>query len=156
MYQDDAVEAFSEYYYRVRAVDAAGQKGPFSDEAAVTTKGREPQITWAGRSRPNRSTRPNMAACWRSTGTRSLPRLDFEALRRRNQGETAGRVVGDRVSRQEDAAGSKASRSSATTEKSSRQKNLQVQLLPARPLENGRRSPRRPAKGHPRHVAAAA
>ena len=27
MYQDNAVEAFSEYYYRVRAVDAAGQKG---------------------------------------------------------------------------------------------------------------------------------
>jgi hypothetical protein len=45
MYQDIAVEAFSEYYYRVCAVDAAGQKGPFSDEAAVTTTGREPQTT---------------------------------------------------------------------------------------------------------------
>ncbi len=45
MYQDDTVEPFSEYYYRVCAIDAAGQKGPFSDEAAVTTKGREPQIT---------------------------------------------------------------------------------------------------------------
>jgi hypothetical protein len=45
MYQDMAVEAFSEYYYRVCAVDAAGQKGAFSDEAAVATKGREPQIT---------------------------------------------------------------------------------------------------------------
>jgi hypothetical protein len=45
MYQDNAVEAFSEYFYRVRAVDAAGQKGPFSDEATLTTKGREPQIT---------------------------------------------------------------------------------------------------------------
>ena len=42
MYQDDTVEAFSEYYYRVRAVDAAGQKGPFSDEAAITTTGHEP------------------------------------------------------------------------------------------------------------------
>jgi hypothetical protein len=45
MYQDNTVEAFSEYYYRVRAVDAAGQKGPFSDEAAVSTTGHEPQIT---------------------------------------------------------------------------------------------------------------
>jgi hypothetical protein len=35
MYQDDAVEPYTVYYYRVRAVDAAGQKGPFSDEAAV-------------------------------------------------------------------------------------------------------------------------
>jgi len=42
MYQDDAVEPLSEYFYRVRAVDAAGQKGPFSDEASVTTKGRKP------------------------------------------------------------------------------------------------------------------
>jgi hypothetical protein len=45
MYQDNTVEAFSEYYYRVCAVDAAGQKGPFSDEATVTTTGREPQIS---------------------------------------------------------------------------------------------------------------
>ncbi len=45
MYQDNTVEAFSEYYYRVRAVDAVGQKGPFSEEAAVTTTGREPQIS---------------------------------------------------------------------------------------------------------------
>ncbi len=44
MYRDNTVEAFSEYYYRVRAVDAAGQKGEFSEEAAVTTSGSQPQI----------------------------------------------------------------------------------------------------------------
>jgi hypothetical protein len=35
MYQDDAVEPLTAYYYRVCAVDAAGQAGPFSDDAAV-------------------------------------------------------------------------------------------------------------------------
>jgi hypothetical protein len=37
MYQDDTVEPDTAYYYRVRAVDAAGQKGEFSDETAVGT-----------------------------------------------------------------------------------------------------------------------
>ena len=38
MYQDDTVEPYTTYYYRVRAVNAAGQKGPFSDEATVNIK----------------------------------------------------------------------------------------------------------------------
>jgi hypothetical protein len=37
MFQDNAVEPGTTYYYRVRAVDAAGRKGPFSDSAAATT-----------------------------------------------------------------------------------------------------------------------
>jgi hypothetical protein len=45
MFQDYNVESCSEYYYRVCAVDAAGQKGAFSDEAAITTNGRKPQIS---------------------------------------------------------------------------------------------------------------
>jgi hypothetical protein len=35
MYQDEKVEANAAYYYRVRAVDAGGEKGPFSEEAAL-------------------------------------------------------------------------------------------------------------------------
>jgi hypothetical protein len=38
MYQDDAVEPYTTYYYRVRAVDASGQKGPFSRAAAVNVE----------------------------------------------------------------------------------------------------------------------
>jgi chitodextrinase len=38
MFQDDAVQPATAYYYRVCAVDAAGQRGPFSQEAAVRTK----------------------------------------------------------------------------------------------------------------------
>jgi hypothetical protein len=38
MYQDDAVEPYTTYYYRVLAVDASGQKGSFSREAAVNVK----------------------------------------------------------------------------------------------------------------------
>ncbi|MBN2577814.1 MAG: hypothetical protein JXB10_02400 [Pirellulales bacterium] len=34
MYQDNAVTASTTYYYRVCSVDAAGQRGPFSEEAA--------------------------------------------------------------------------------------------------------------------------
>jgi hypothetical protein len=33
MYQDNNVEAFTSYCYRVCAVDAAGRKGPFSEPA---------------------------------------------------------------------------------------------------------------------------
>jgi hypothetical protein len=38
MFQDNAVEPATTYYYRVCAVDTAGQHGPFSQEAAVRTK----------------------------------------------------------------------------------------------------------------------
>jgi hypothetical protein len=38
MYQDGAALPKTTYYYRVCAVDAAGQRGPFSAEAAVRTK----------------------------------------------------------------------------------------------------------------------
>jgi len=38
MFQDDTVQPGTTYYYRVCAVDAAGQRGPFSLEAAVRTK----------------------------------------------------------------------------------------------------------------------
>ncbi len=38
MFQDDTVQAGMTYYYRVCAVDTAGQRGPFSLEAAVRTK----------------------------------------------------------------------------------------------------------------------
>ena len=38
MFQDDAVQPDTTYYYRVCAVDAAGRQGPFSWEAAVRTK----------------------------------------------------------------------------------------------------------------------
>ena len=38
MFQDDAVQPATTYYYRVCAVDTAGQRGPFSQEAAVRTK----------------------------------------------------------------------------------------------------------------------
>jgi hypothetical protein len=38
MFQDDTVQAGTTYYYRVCAVDTAGQHGPFSQEAVVRTK----------------------------------------------------------------------------------------------------------------------
>jgi len=38
MFQDNAVQPATAYYYRVCAVDTAGQRGPFSLEAAVRTK----------------------------------------------------------------------------------------------------------------------
>jgi hypothetical protein len=38
MYQDDTIEANAAYYYRICAIDAAGQKGPFSKEAAFENK----------------------------------------------------------------------------------------------------------------------
>jgi chitodextrinase len=38
MFQDDTVQPATAYYYRVCAVDTAGQRGPFSLEAAVRTK----------------------------------------------------------------------------------------------------------------------
>jgi hypothetical protein len=41
MYEDSDVQPRTTYYYRVRAVDTAGQKGPFSAEASVLT-GSEP------------------------------------------------------------------------------------------------------------------
>jgi hypothetical protein len=44
MYQDDTVEPRITYYYRVCAIDAAGQKGPFSDEASVKTPKLPPGI----------------------------------------------------------------------------------------------------------------
>jgi hypothetical protein len=47
MYQDDGAAGSSAYFYRVRAVNAAGQKGPFSNEAAAKLADRAPQITWA-------------------------------------------------------------------------------------------------------------
>jgi chitodextrinase len=37
-FQDDTVQPGTTYYYRVRAVDTAGQRGPFSLEASVRTK----------------------------------------------------------------------------------------------------------------------
>lgn len=42
MYADTGVEPSDNYHYRVRAIDAAGQKGPFSEEAAVATGGQKP------------------------------------------------------------------------------------------------------------------
>jgi hypothetical protein len=38
MFQDDGVQPATTYYYRVCAMDTAGQRGPFSLEAAVRTK----------------------------------------------------------------------------------------------------------------------
>jgi hypothetical protein len=38
MFQDDAVEPGTKYFYKVRAVNAAGQKGPLSLETSVRTK----------------------------------------------------------------------------------------------------------------------
>ena len=38
MFQDNSVQPATTYYYRVCAVDTAGQQGPFSREAAVRTK----------------------------------------------------------------------------------------------------------------------
>jgi hypothetical protein len=38
MYQDDPVRLKTVYYYRVCAMDAAGQRGPFSDEVVVRAK----------------------------------------------------------------------------------------------------------------------
>jgi len=37
IFADKAVEPDTTYYYRVCAIDAAGQKGPFSSEASVKT-----------------------------------------------------------------------------------------------------------------------
>ena len=37
MFEDDDVQPLTTYYYQVRAVDTAGQKGPFSTEASVRT-----------------------------------------------------------------------------------------------------------------------
>jgi hypothetical protein len=37
MYEDETVRPQTTYYYRVRAADTAGQKGPFSTEASVRT-----------------------------------------------------------------------------------------------------------------------
>ncbi len=42
MYVDETVQPTTTYYYRIRAVDAAGAKGAFSDEVAVTTRVPDP------------------------------------------------------------------------------------------------------------------
>jgi hypothetical protein len=42
MYLDTAVEPVTAYYYRVCAVDTAGQKGPLSREVQATTKAADP------------------------------------------------------------------------------------------------------------------
>ena len=42
MYFDRDVQPATTYFYRVAAVDTAGQTGPFSDEVSVTTKGPDP------------------------------------------------------------------------------------------------------------------
>jgi len=47
MYLDTAVEPTTTYYYRVCAVDATGQKGPFSQEVQATTKTLDPLTTLA-------------------------------------------------------------------------------------------------------------
>jgi hypothetical protein len=49
MYQDDGAAGSSEYFYRVRAVNSAGRKGPFSNEASVKLSDRAPQINWTRR-----------------------------------------------------------------------------------------------------------
>ena len=38
MYLDESVQPMTTYYYRVCAVDVAGQRGEFSHEVAATTK----------------------------------------------------------------------------------------------------------------------
>ncbi|MCP4403048.1 MAG: hypothetical protein GY801_37800 [bacterium] len=38
LYTDMSVDADTTYYYKICAIDAAGQKGPLTEEAAVTTK----------------------------------------------------------------------------------------------------------------------
>jgi hypothetical protein len=45
MYQDDNVQPSTTYYYRVCALDTAGQKGPCSREASVRTKPAGPLST---------------------------------------------------------------------------------------------------------------
>ena len=158
MYQDNAVEAFSEYYYRVRAVDAAGQKGPFSEEAAVTTTAASRRSTWAGRSRPSRSTAPEYGRvlaidgnpdpfhAWISKpyggGTKEKPRdvwwpIEFP-------GKKTLQIKGVQDHRR------------SSGDHSACRRTFEVQLLPERRLEDGRRSPRRHAEGHSGHVAAAA
>ena len=47
MYFDTAVEPTTTYYYRVCAVDAAGQRGPFSREGQATTKAADPLLALA-------------------------------------------------------------------------------------------------------------
>ena len=47
MYFDTAIEPLTTYHYRVRAVDAAGQKGPFSQEVQATTKAADPLLRLA-------------------------------------------------------------------------------------------------------------
>ena len=42
MYLDKDVQPMTTYFYRVAAVDTAGQIGPFSDEVQITTKGPDP------------------------------------------------------------------------------------------------------------------
>ncbi|MHB8971189.1 MAG: glycoside hydrolase family 38 N-terminal domain-containing protein, partial [Pirellulaceae bacterium] len=42
MYVDEQVQPLTTYYYRVRAVDASGAKGAYSDEVSVTTKAPDP------------------------------------------------------------------------------------------------------------------
>ena len=44
MYRDDTVEANAAYCYRVRAVNASGRKGSFSEEAQINTKDDAPLI----------------------------------------------------------------------------------------------------------------
>ena len=48
MYVDETVQPATTYHYRVRAVDAAGAKGAFSDEVAVTTKVPDPLALLSG------------------------------------------------------------------------------------------------------------
>jgi hypothetical protein len=45
MYLDTKIEPNAKYYYRVCALDAAGQKGPFSGEAQAVTKAPDPVET---------------------------------------------------------------------------------------------------------------
>ncbi len=95
MYLDTAVEPTTTYYYRVCAVDAAGQKGPFSREVRATTKAADPL---AGARQGNYGPVGLRAGVRRGAGdrrlARSILRLDLKALRRRNQGEAQRRVVG--------------------------------------------------------------
>ena len=111
MYQDETVQRATTYYYRVSAVDAAGQKGPFSLEASVRTKDAagtfgkaEAQSIYSAEYGPELAIDgdPDPYAAWVSApyggGTRQAPRdvwLVVEFPRRMRAPIRGVKIIGD-------------------------------------------------------------
>ncbi len=109
MYQDESVEPVTTYYYRVCAVDNAGQRGPYCRQASVTTKAADPlahaataQSVYAPEYAPENAIDgdPDPYAAWISApyggGTKAEPRATWLVIQFPRGVRLEGvRIIGD-------------------------------------------------------------